>query len=226
MELVLASIAAIIYLTVSAKQAPKARGIKIKMVSGMMAEESSSDTSPHAKDVNDLPDSELTLSQLALKAMRQGRMADAIALIQRSPEAIRRVPFDLACRLLITVAKTPKLSGMGADLKVFTGKISPQALDAAVLESWKGHDIAACCQLHILSGLLSINKSQQTFETLAQVYASDATALRVLVEEAGAPLWRSFAELALEQCARMKDHRLAADIVEKASGSDVAYLRA
>jgi pentatricopeptide repeat protein len=114
---------------------------------------------------------------------------------------------------------------MGEQLKVLTGKISPQALEAAVQEALKDKDTTACRQLHILSGLLSLQKSQQTFECLAKVYASDATSLRVLVEEAGAPLFRSFAEVALEQSTRRQDAKLTALIFEKVSSADVAYLR-
>jgi len=218
-ELVLATIAAIVYLTVISKPKVSKRGQKIPTPCGAVANPEEQRTKVQC------PEQELTSSQLALKAMRQGKMHEAITLIQRSPDAIRRVPFDLACRLLITIAKTPKLNSMADDLKVFTGKISSQALDAAIMEVMNANDVAACRQLHMLSGLLSIPKSQQTFETLAKAYASDATALRVLVEESSTPLSRAFAEVALEACAGLKESSLAAEIFEKASSADTAFLR-
>lgn len=171
------------------------------------------------------PDSELTPSQLALKAMRQGRFGDAIAFIQRAPDCIRRVPTDLACRLLMHAAKTTRLTTTSDQLKVLTGKISSQALDAAMVEAIKLKDVAACRQLHMISGLLSIPKSPQAFEILAKAYVGDTTALRVLIEEAGTPLATPFAEVALEACVQMKDSSLAAEIFERASGFDTAYLR-
>jgi len=218
LELVLACLAAFIYFAHSAKAATSKRS----KYAG-----TSSATAPQTKEQGNMSpyaDKELTASQLALKAMRQGRMSEAIALIQHSPDAIRRVPTDLACRLLLSIAKLPK-SNMSAELKVLTGKISSQALDAAILEAIKVKDLVACRQLHKLSGLLSIPKSQQAFEVLAKVYACDATALRVLVEEASSPLARPFAVMALDASARMKDSNLAAEIFEKTSSTDTAFLR-
>jgi pentatricopeptide repeat protein len=219
-ELVLAMLALVVYLTLTlkpdvVKKAAKANGA----------------TTSHEGCIKSVAQSvapteqELTPAQLALKAMRQGNMTEAIMLIQRTPECIRRVPFDLACRLLVTIAQTPKLSSMGDGLKVLTGKLSSQALDAAILEMLKSKDVAACRQLHMLTGLLSIPKSQQAFEALARAYASDANALRVLVEEASAPLALPFAAAALEATACVNDPRLAEEIVEKVSGLDAAQLR-
>merc|ERR1719253_937536 len=125
-------------------------------------------------------------------------MTEAITVLQRSPDAIRRVPFDLACSLLMTIAKTPKRGINAEQFKVFTGKISPLALEAVVTEATTAKDLATCRQLHMLAGLLSIPKTPQTFETLAKAYAVDTNALRVLVEEASTPLARPFAEAVLE----------------------------
>jgi hypothetical protein len=162
---------------------------------------------------------------VALKALRNGKITEAITLLQRSPEAIRRVPFDLACRLLMTIAKNPKLGVNAEQLKVFTGKISPLALEAVVTEATTAKDLATCRQLHMLAGLLSIPKTPQTFETLAKAYAVDTNALRVLVEEASTPLARPFAEAVLESCARLEQANLAAEVFEKVSANDASYLR-
>jgi len=213
MELVLATFAAIVYMALSKKPGTAKQGNKIASSGGGVA--NSAEPQDH----------ELSPSQLVLKAMREDKMGDAIAFLQRSPDAIRRVPYDLASRLLLTIAKTPKLSGMKEELKVLTGKISAQALDAAVVEAMKGTDVAACRQLHILSGLLSIPKSQQTFETLAKAYVSDGNALHALIEEASKPLAKPFAELALEACARLNKGNLAALVLQKVSSEDAALLQ-
>jgi len=214
LELVLACLAAALYFAQSAKATTPKRSKDVT-------------AAPNPEEpgtMSQYPDKDLTASQLALKAMRQGRMGEAIALIQHSPDAIRRVPTDLACRLLLSIARLPK-SNMSAELKVLTGKISSQALDAAIVEAIKVKDLVACRQLHKLSGLLSIPKSQQAFEVLAKVYACDATALRILVEEASTPLARPFAVMVLDASARMKDANLAAEIFEKTSSADTSFLR-
>jgi len=144
------------------------------------------------RDLAQCPDQELTPSQLALNAIRQDRMSDAIALITRSPDCIRRMPNDLACRLLMSVAKAPKPNILADQLRVFTGTVSTQALDAALIEAVKGKDLEVCRQLHMISGILSIPKGQQSFDILTKAYASgnDASALRVLIEELMERPWK------------------------------------
>jgi len=215
LELVLASIAAIVYFTFSNKQPAPCKRAKTSVTASSEDDVTNTDQGTE----------ELTSSQVALKALRQGKIADAIALLQRSPDAIRRVPFDLACRLLMTIAKTPKLGFNTEHLKAFTGKISPLALEAVVTEAMTAKELTTCRQLHMLAGLLSIPKTPSTFETLAKAYAADSNALRVLVEEASTPLPRPFAETALESCTHLKETNLAAEIFEKVSGSDGPYLR-
>jgi len=213
-ELVFAGVAAMLYYIISARSATT-----ICKTASTSREEV-----PRDEPRNHVQEKELTSAQLALKAMRQGRMNEAIAFIQHSPDAIRRVPFDLACKLLLTLARLPKLN-MAADLKVLTGKISSQALEAAVVEAMKANDVVACRQLHVISGLLSIAKKEQTFETLAKIYACDAVALRALVGEARTPLARPFAEVALTASLRMEESTLVAEIFEKVTHSDAASLR-
>jgi len=169
---------------------------------------------------------ELTKKQLVLKALRQGRTNEAVSLIQRLPETIEgQVPAELAHQLLVYCAKKSKVCDMPGDLKTLAGKVDPSALEEAVADALRVNDLTACRQLHMISGLLSISKSPKVFEMLAKAYASDATALHVLVDEASTPLARPFAELALEVCVRMKDSRLAAEIFEKVSKTDAVFLR-
>lgn len=219
LELALAVIAAIMYLTFSRKptKAKLARKATPICSPGLIPDDQCSE--------NQLPDQELTAAQLALKLLRTGKMAEAIKLVHRSPECIRRVPFDLALRFLTVVAKTPKLNCMTAELRIFQGKISSQALDAAILDAMKGNEVEACRQLHKLSGLLAISKSQQAFEALAKAYTSDAAALHVLVEEANTPLARPFAEAALEASIRLSESNLTQHIFDKVSSADTEYLR-
>jgi len=134
LELILAGICAVVYLAFSKKPAAK-RSKNIVY---------SCDDSCSNEEQSNVPDHELTASQLALKAMRQGRMQEAIALIQRSPDCIRRLPNDLAARLLITVAKLPKSATSAEELKVLTGKISSQALNTAVVDAMEANDVEAC----------------------------------------------------------------------------------
>ena len=58
----------------------------------------------------------------------------------------------------------------------------------------KAQDLESCRRLHMISGLLSIQKSQQAFVALAKAHASDLSALQVLVEESGTPLSLTFAQ--------------------------------
>jgi len=218
MELVLACLAAIFYFVMSGKSS------KPKPSKRVINEDQSGGAGR--------TDQEL----MALKALRQGRISEAIMSIQRLPWVhvsssgdhrgqVAQVPFELAHRLLITVARLPRFSEVSGELKKLAGKISSSALDAALADAIKVKDAATCRQLHMLSGLLSITKSPQAFETLARAYTSDGTALHVLVEEASTPLARSFAEAALQACALMKDSRLSAEIFEKVSSADKAYLQ-
>jgi len=218
-ELVLALIAAIIYFTISAKQS----------ASPKQSENNAGFSQATAKLAVQREggenDQELTASQLALKAMRQGKVADAIVLVHRSPDCIRRVPFDVACRFLNAVATTPKLIGMTTELRSFRGKISSQALEATITNMLKSQDVASCRQLHKLSSIMSIPKTESACEALARAYANDTIALRVLVEEAGTPLAVAFAEAALEACVQLKEKRLQSEILEKVSSADMEYIR-
>jgi pentatricopeptide repeat protein len=111
------------------------------------------------------------------------------------------------------------------EMREFVGKIEARSLEAVVTEAMKNKDIEACRRLHLMSGLLSVCMSQQTFEVLVHAYATDMVALRSLVEEQNAPLSRPFAKLVLEACTRMKDVDLAAEVFEKVAESDAPILR-
>jgi len=214
LELAMATLAAIVYFALSGKKGSATRRPPKLVVSRGPEEQ------------NHFPRHNIDSSHAASGSVRHGKIRETISLIQRMPETKEgHVPSNLAYNLLAIAAKFPKLKDVAADLKILTGKISPHALDMALMEAMKAKDIAAARQLHMISGLLLIPKSQQAFEALAKAYASDSTALHVLVEEAKAPLTRSFAELALEACTRFQDSRLAAEIFEKLESSDAELLR-
>jgi pentatricopeptide repeat protein len=177
LELALAALAVIAYLVLGGKKSAKATRSENNSSSCDVFAEQSSDN-----------DHDLTRAQLALKMIRQGKMSEAISIIQHlSATNHGYVPFDVASRLLIAAAKMPKLSSMPQEFKALAGKITSASLDAAFTEAVKSKDAAACRSLHMMSGFLSIPKSQQVFEALAKAYSSDPNALRVLVEEASMP---------------------------------------
>jgi pentatricopeptide repeat protein len=159
--------------------------------------------------------------QPVIKALREGKLIEAIALVQR----YRHVPNDVALEMLMSAARMARLSDVKSDLKTLAGKITAQPLEAAVTETLRNKEMLACRQLHMISGLLSIPKSQGTFEGLAKAYFKDAPALRVLVEEAPMPLGRQFAKLALEACASMKESNLESQIFGKVATADIPALR-
>jgi len=220
LELFLAAFAAILYKSMAGKGSKRESPKKAPLLRSEIRVPTERDVTHRHQD------QDLDETQLVLKALRQGRISEAISIIQRLPETVAgQVPVDIASRLLTYAAKMPKLCDMPGEFKTLAGKINPSSLEAAVTDASRVNDAAACRQLHMMSGLLSIPKNEQVFEMLANAYSSDATALHVLVEEASTPLARPFAEIALDVCIRMKDSRLAAEIFEKASSSDEVFLR-
>lgn len=168
----------------------------------------------------------LTTSQLAMKALRQGNMKQAVALVSQLPRTLAgRVPATIAFHILATAAKATNFDDAMSELVALKGKMPSGPLEAAIAKSLKSRNAAECHRLHAVSNMLSIPKSQQAFQTLASAYSTDATALRKLVQEAGAPLQRPFAEMVLDACATMKDDSLAAVVLEKVSYVDAAALR-
>jgi len=162
-----------------------------------------------------------TPPQLAAKALRQGRLGDAVVLLKQMPE----VPVSIAPRLLMAVAKAPNFEDAMAELQVFAGNIEARALEAAMLEAIRDKDVCACRKLQALASPMLIAKSTRTLETLARVHASDIDMLRVLVNEADAPLAKSFAAAVLEACAALRDVDLAFEVFDKAAQTDAAALR-
>mmetsp|Transcript_74709 Transcript_74709/g.117794 ORF Transcript_74709/g.117794 Transcript_74709/m.117794 type:complete len:890 (+) Transcript_74709:66-2735(+) len=213
LEMALAGLAAIVYLFMSSKSKKK-KVCKKTATSG---------SAPASADqcIGEQDDAK---PQMVFKALRHGRISEAVCLLQKMPES-GRVPDEIAYRLLIAASKMHKLCDVTADLKILTGKIRSEPLETAIAETLRNKDHVACRQLHIISGLLSIPKTQLAFEALASAYSSDASALRVLVEEARYPLGKTFAKIALESCATVKDSNLVAEIFEKAASTDLAFLR-
>jgi pentatricopeptide repeat protein len=172
-------------------------------------------------------DPELTTSQLASKAMRQGKMKEAVALVRQLPGTqAGRVPANIAFRLLSAAAKGQKFGDAMSEMAALKGKMTNGPLEAAITESLKVGNLAACRRLHLLSNALLITKSHQTFQTLANAYAHDVVALRQLVQEAGMPLPRTFARTVLDACAAVKEVSLAADVLQKVTSADAELLRA
>jgi pentatricopeptide repeat protein len=221
LELILASLAAVLYLTLAGKDKKGKRPSK----SGTPTAQGTRAFVEEPEPVQTLSQS-LTPQQMALRALRQGKVGDAISLIQRLTEtASGEVPVELAYRLLACASRLPRMSDVPTEIKSLAGKISAPALESAMSDAIRTMDVAACRQLHMISGLLAIPKSEQVFNALAKAYSNDATALHVLVEEASTPLPKDFAEAALEVCTRLKDSRLASEIFEKVSTADARYLR-
>jgi len=164
--------------------------------------------------------------QIATKALRQGRLSEGIALTLQLPETLAgHVPASIAPRLLMAAVKASNFEEALADLKVLAGKFEARALEAAILEASKNKDVAACRQLQALSVPMMISKTPRALEALARVYASDMAMLRILVEDAEAPLAKCFAGAVLEACAAMHEIDLAVDVFEKVSEMDAAALR-
>jgi len=174
-----------------------------------------------------LPAERMTPLQLAAKALRDGKLCDAIVLLQELPETcVGHVPANIAPRLLMAVAKAANFGEAMVELKVLEGKFESRAFEAVILEAVKNKDMTACQQLQMLCTTLSIPKSPRTLEALAHVHASDIASLRILVDEAEAPLAKGFAAAVLEACAALHDIDLALDVFEKVAETDAAALRA
>jgi len=150
LELALASIAAMYYLFLSTSASAKKPNTTLNR--GQQGASPFTVKESYVAPIQYQADKELTASQLILQAMAQGRFEEGITMMQRSPMAIRRVPTDLACNLLLAATQFPR-AGMADQLKVLTGKISSPALDLAIGETMKTQDFEKCRRLHMISGL-------------------------------------------------------------------------
>jgi pentatricopeptide repeat protein len=164
--------------------------------------------------------------QLVNKALRQGKISDAIGLLQSAPTfATAAVPASVAPRLLMAAAKALNFADVMVEMRDFVGKFESRSLEAVVAEASRNKDVDTCHRLHFMSGSLSIPKNQQTLDMLARAYGADLASLRALVEESEAPLSRAFAKTVLEACTSLKEVDLAAEVFEKVDESDTAILR-
>jgi pentatricopeptide repeat protein len=222
MEVAIAAFAAIVYFTFSGLLSPK---LKKPCKSGKL--DDVEDGRRNKTVAQTVPcDADSGLCQLVNKALRQGKISEAIASLRAHPKvATGVVPANVAPRLLMAAAKAPNFNEVMIEMRDFVGKIEPRSIEAVVTEATKNKDIETCRRLQLMSGLLSVSMSKQTFEVLAQAYSADAVALRSLVEECKAPLSRTFAKLVLEVCTKMKDIDLAAEVFEKVADSDAPFLR-
>merc|ERR1719149_418013 len=111
-------------------------------------------------------------------------------------------------------------------MKTLDGKISSGAFESAVADALRSNmDAKTCRRLHMLSNSLSITKSSEAFESLANAYFFDAPALRTLVEEATAPVTMAFATAVLQSEAARSDSALAEELFKKVADDEYSYLR-
>lgn len=212
MEVTMASLAAMVWFTITG-------GIAVQK--GMKKLDDSQD--PPKVQSSETP----SPAQLATKALRQGKLREAVGLIQHLPETVDgRVPASVAPRLLTAAAKAPSPSQALVEIALLAGKIETRAFEASLSEAVKNNDADACRQLQAMRGPLAIPQTPKTMEILARFHASDLSTLRQLVEEADAPLPKPFACAVLEACASLRDTDLAIDVFEKANEEDAAELRA
>jgi len=219
MEVTMACLAALVWFTVS--------GIVVSPKPKHSKKMKSNEGEEQGKKFSQSPVEKLAPLQLAAKALRDGKLCDAIVLLQELPETLTGyVPANIAPRLLMAVARASNFDEALAELKVFEGKIESRAFEAVILEAVKNQDMATCRQLQTLSAAMLIPKSARTLEALAHVHASDIDSLRILVVEAEVPLAKGFAAVVLEACAALHDIDLALDVFEKVAEVDAAALRA
>jgi pentatricopeptide repeat protein len=215
-ELTLACIAVAFYYTCQSLKR-KAKASKMKSSSGSLKQD-------QFKGV-DL-EQELTPAQQAAGALRRGKIAEAIDLINELPETMNgNVPEALARSLLNVVTKIPRSPQITYKLESLAGLIGSAPLEAALDHALKNKDVAACRQLHGLSNMLDIFRSQQTLETLVQAYSFDSPALHTLVEEVPKPLPKQFAAMVLETGVAQTDSGMVTEVFEKVDAADEEYLR-
>jgi pentatricopeptide repeat protein len=209
MEIAMASFAATVYFTLTGwlVQGKKVKSAKHQQNSGLC-------------------DQEPTAHQQIAKALRQGKVKDAIALLQQLPDFVNGcLPVNLAPRLLMAVAKSSKFDELIMEMRGFIGKIEARSLEAVVLEATKNKDVAAGRQLLAMSRILSLTKSTKALEAFAKLFSRDAACLRNLIEDSESPLPRPFAKQLVEACAALRDADLAVEVFEKVADSDAAMLR-
>jgi pentatricopeptide repeat protein len=167
----------------------------------------------------------LALSKIST-VLRQGRVGQAIALVQQLPDfATGHVPASIAPRLLTVLAKTSSSPSVMIQAKALAGKFEAKSLEVAVAEATKNKDMEVCRQLLTMANHLMISKSARSLEAFAKAFVSDVATLSSLVSQTEAPLTRPFAKAVLEACIALKDVDLAAEVFEKVSESDAAALR-
>jgi len=228
-EFTLALFAAIAYFAMSRWQGKQSL-VKISTISAKPMQQAQGQEAPRAAAKTGWTDP-AELAQMASQAIRQRKLSESVQWIQQMPETVAgSVHPNLAFRLLCLAASAQRLSEALLELKPLKGKIPAIALETVINDAIRNKEVAACRRLHIIAKALMIPKSQGTCDALATAYATDASALRDLVEEVHAaamrtPLPVSFARIVLDACAAMKEQKLAAEVLEKLSSADAASLR-
>mmetsp|Transcript_49838 Transcript_49838/g.131726 ORF Transcript_49838/g.131726 Transcript_49838/m.131726 type:complete len:822 (-) Transcript_49838:39-2504(-) len=119
--------------------------------------------------------------QPALHALRKGLLGEALERCAQLPQPL---PLPLATRALVALGRSSKLTDDVMDkLMNMPGAFSSVALEAAAAEAQKSRNVNACRQLYQVAGLASIPKTERAIDALVRGLASDAAAMRALVEE-------------------------------------------
>jgi hypothetical protein len=105
------------------------------------------------------------------KALRQGKMVEALRLVADLPKVSSRV----AERVLTALGKSPQLSQEVMDkLLDLEGRFDADALAAAATEAQQRADAASCYQMYLVSGLLGIQRTDAVLASLLQGQLAEA----------------------------------------------------
>merc|ERR1712083_643318 len=114
------------------------------------------------------------------KALRQGRMTEALDLVAGLPKVSARV----AERVLTALGKTPKLSQEVMDkLMDLAGRFNSRTLEAAATEAQQRSDAAACFQIYLVAGLLAIPKTPEALTSLLRGQLGEPARALPMVQE-------------------------------------------
>eukprot|EP00928_Gymnodinium_smaydae_P011367 TRINITY_DN14202_c0_g3_i1.p1 TRINITY_DN14202_c0_g3~~TRINITY_DN14202_c0_g3_i1.p1 ORF type:complete len:316 (+),score=78.59 TRINITY_DN14202_c0_g3_i1:626-1573(+) len=158
------------------------------------------------------------------KALRQGKIVEALDLVDRLPEVSNRV----GSRVLTALGRTSNLSEEVMDkLLDLAGRFRADALETAAAEAQQRNDTAACGRLYQVAGLLSIPKTPQALARLLEGQVADPGGARAMVEEVVAEdshveLTDELAQALAAVCAAAKDADLTAAVKRRAEAAGLS----
>eukprot|EP00403_Amphidinium_massartii_P041360 CAMPEP_0178454456 /NCGR_PEP_ID=MMETSP0689_2-20121128/45369_1 /TAXON_ID=160604 /ORGANISM="Amphidinium massartii, Strain CS-259" /LENGTH=890 /DNA_ID=CAMNT_0020080393 /DNA_START=92 /DNA_END=2764 /DNA_ORIENTATION=+ len=160
----------------------------------------------------------------ALKSLRQGKVADAVALLQLCNHASLE---EVGPRLLLAAVKSLPLEEAASLLQSLPERIPATALQAALLDAAAARkDSQAVCEgLAHLAELLSIERTAGVLTAMAKAFGSDLERLQAIVAEAPVPLPVPLAKAVLGACAQAKDVDLVYQVFNKVAEADARMLR-